>query len=849
MQNNTIRLEISLIAPLGSLRQTDIDRAGGKAANLGELIRAGMPVPQGFAVSTAAYDLFVDLNNLRPLTLTNPLDGAAIRAAFESAPIPADVEREVLEAYAEAGEGPVGGANLPVAVRSSATAEDLPGASFAGQQDTYLNIIGTDALLDAVRRCWASLWTDRAISYRASQGIDPRTVKLAVVVQRMVEAESAGVMFTANPVSGALDETVIDATPGLGEALVSGLVTPDHYLLHRGRLGWEIRERQLGRREVVIRARSGGGVDHDAGTGASGTAPAVSDRALRRLAWLGEGIRRHFARPMDIEWAWANGEAFILQARPITALPEPPPQVNKLQRLLASNFAEMLPVRPYPLDMDMWIPALGGAVEPIFSILALRWTISDLFHMEDGVVLCVAPRLPRFTLSSLLTPVRFLGLARRYDPLVWQSDPLLAQSQAKARALETRDMGPLTWAQLIEIIDRARDLPLNGAGEVRRRYFPGAVLAVARLRLLLGLTGQARRLAALLAGVENKTLEMNRALEELAGQVRAQPTLARIFAENSANALEQALTEEEAGRAFLASLRGFLDRYGHRETVISSARLPTWKDDPAVALGVIKGTAAHPPAAQRAESSWQADRDGVLRHPLMRIGPLRRAFLHSLPRARALMQIREDTHFYATQAMPVMRRVLLELGRRLAAAGVLEQAEDVFHLTMRELEKAGDSPARKEVERLRTAARRRKDARAKLENTPLVDPRILPQSAPKGDALLSGMPGSPGVAEGTARILRDAGEFDKLQPGDVLVATFTNPAWTPLFQRAAAVIVDTGSPASHAAIVAREYGIPAVMATMTGTQTLHDGDRVRVDGSRGRVYRLDSDNGRENSNG
>jgi pyruvate,water dikinase len=326
-----------------------------------------------------------------------------------------------------------------VAVRSSATAEDLPEAAFAGQQDTFLNVVGPEALLDAVRRCWASLWTDRAIAYRARLGLDQTTVKLAVVVQRMVDAEVAGVLFTANPVTGARDEIVIDASPGLGEAVVSGLVTPDHFVLRRRWWGWSIVERRAGWREVVVRPRAEGGTEHVWPEPTATLQPALPDHALRRLADLGAAIERHFGRPQDVEWAWARGEAFILQARPITALPERVPRLTRLVRLVAALLVELLPARPYPLEATTWgfeyfASALLG---PMFRRLGLAVRFDRLFVEEDGVIVRFRGGLPfRPTPGVLLAPLRLWRLARRYDPSSWRSDPLLAEVQARVRALE-----------------------------------------------------------------------------------------------------------------------------------------------------------------------------------------------------------------------------------------------------------------------------------------------------------------------------------------------------------------------------------------------------------------------------
>jgi rifampicin phosphotransferase len=820
---------------LGEVRRGDVAIAGGKGANLGELIGAGFPVPDGFVVTTAAYDRCVNHNDLGE-TIARALGtewshGAAIRGAFEGASIPPEVERSILAAYDQIGQ-------CPVAVRSSATAEDLPEAAFAGQQDTFLNIIGEQPVLNAVRCCWASLWTDRAIAYRERRKIDQLTVKLAVVVQRLIGAEVAGVMFTANPVTGVRNEISIGASPGLGEAVVSGLVTPDHFALRRRWWGWRIVERRAGQREVIIQALAGGGTEHITGS-APAEGPVLPDRALRQLARLGAAAQRHFGSPQDVEWAWADDKLFILQARPITALPDPPPKAKMAHRLIANNFVEMLPIRPYPLDLDTWLSALGSAVEPLFALLGLDWSLSGLFDEKDGIVLRYSARLPRLTWKTLLAPARLVRLILRYNPIHWQSDTLLAETIARTRELESRDLGAISWEQLLAVVEAAKEIAFFSGGEIRRRYLPRAAFSVARLRILLLLLGQAHQFGSLLSGADNKTLEMNRALEQLARSVRADPNLAGIFAAHSAEALWSALEEQPAGRTFLVEFAAFLDCYGHRETVISTALQPTWKDAPAVALGIIKSFSVYPPPLPAGEPAWKVVRDKVLQHPLLRFAPLRSVFLEILAEARTLLQIREDTHFYTTLCLPVFRRTSLEFGKRLVSARILDVPEDVFHLKLTELERVvGQLPLPVDLaEELRAAVLRRKEARARLQDIPLVDPRLFPPSTLGGDVLLSGMSGSPGVAAGPARIVRNSSEFDRLVPGDVLVAPYTNPSWTPLFQRAAAVIVDSGSPASHAAIVAREYGIPAVMGTANGTRRLVDGQQVRVDADHGLVLR------------
>src|SRR5215213_5951260 len=314
--------ESDLILPFRDVDRGALPVVGGKAANLGELTRAGLPVPPGFCVTTAAYETVAGGDDLRrileDLAETRPEDterlaelAADAREALLAAPVPPNVIEAIREAYPALGDG------APVAVRSSATAEDLPTASFAGQQDTYLNVVGEEPLLDAVRRCWASLWTDRAVSYRAGGGIDPRGVRLAVAVQLMVGAEVAGVLFTANPLTGKRHQAVIDASPGLGEAVVSGAVNPDHFVVDTAT--GQISTRRLGDKRVAIQAEKGGGtrrVELAGGEGAS-----LTDAQIQALARLGARVEAHYGEPQDTEWAIDDeGKLWLLQARPITTL-------------------------------------------------------------------------------------------------------------------------------------------------------------------------------------------------------------------------------------------------------------------------------------------------------------------------------------------------------------------------------------------------------------------------------------------------------------------------------------------------------------------------------------------------
>ncbi|MGW1376687.1 PEP/pyruvate-binding domain-containing protein [Streptomyces sp. NPDC002446] len=813
---------------------------GGKAANLAELVRGGFPVPPGFVITTAAY---------RPPDLARfgPGSGEAIRhtigirrasdirRAIEAAEVPDVVADAVRAAYRELGGG-------AVAVRSSATAEDLPEATFAGQQDTFLHVIGERELLDAVRRCWASLWSDRAIDYRHSHGVEHGRVKIAVVVQRMVAAEFAGVAFTSDPVTGDRHTMIIDATPGLGEAVVSGLVTPEHIVVDKRRS--RVIGRRAGRHEVIVRPRPGGGTERVAGHPPETDLPA---HAVRRLVRIGREVERHFGRPQDIEWAWAGGTAYVLQTRPITALPAPawpslpvrPPAparrpVRRLQRMVAAIVAEVVPIRPYPIDITAWAAPLLGAIEKLIASTGVAPApLGRVFVEEDGVVVRVDLPRPRITWRVLTAPAAFVRAARRYDPARWRTDPLVDEVQRRAQALRARDLGGSSWPELMALLKEGPAIA-GTALELRLRYFPRTVLALAGLFASLSVLRRRRLMGALLSGVDTLTTDANRALEDLATTIRTDPGLAATFARHDADELHAALGR--SAPAFLSAFDAFLDHYGHRDTTTPLlVTQPTWRDRPDAVLALLKGLAAEPPPPTGPHPAERAEQ-ALLSHPLLRRAPgsLRTAVRALLRQARWFQQVRDDTRYLAVLPVPTMRQVLLEMGRRLVAARVLDTSEDIFHLRRDELERLADRPPEPPLgDDLRERATRRKARRAQLAGTPLVRARWTVEAG--GDIVLRGTPGSAGVAEGPVRVVHRVEEFGSLRNGEVLVARYTSPAWTPLFRRAAAVVVDTGGVASHAAIVAREYGIPAVMATVHATTRLTDGQRVRVDGDRGVV--------------
>ena len=844
-------LNSRLVAPLTQFDRGSIAIAGGKAANLGELIKAGFQVPRGFVITTATYDLLIQATGLQAgiqemlgsLQIDNSTSVTAMsqkmHTIFRSASIPVPVVDEILEAYNQL-------RSAAVAVRSSATAEDLPEAAFAGQQETLLNVVGEQALLAAVRACWASLWSERAILYRARQNVDQHAVKLAVVVQKMIPADVAGVMFTANPVSGERDELVIDANPGLGEAVVGGLVTPDHFVINKRRR--RVKEQKLGRREVIIRAKKDGGTEQTNVMPETINTPALPPQAVLKLSQLGIDIERHFGSPQDIEWAWIQdntkvGKIYILQSRPMTALPEPL-KVSGPMRMVIPMLAEMWPTRPYPLDMTTFTGTIERAIGNLLVAMIGKSAPNpdESFIEEDGVILQFIPPQVHPSPSMLFTPWITMWRTRHYDLSRWGDDPLLSEFIAKARALEKRDLQSLTWNENIETLREALSL-IPQAMQLRVRYLPQAVLGLGTLLLLLSLARRRDQFGTLVSGVKTKTTETNQALEDLAEQIRTNPKLHDLFAHNDAQTVQSTLPNSNEGQVFLKQFERFLDKYGHRETALTISQ-PAWKDQPDNVLAILKVLAETEPPQPKSYDAWQRARNELLSHSVLGSRLLRNLFLKTLTKTRLLFQIREDTHFYATMVQPTIRRVALELGRRLVKTHALDEIEEVFHLQLNELEDLGKSwpPSEQTITQIRSQVAWRKAKRESLANKPMVDPRLLitmPGNQSEKDVLLDGTSGSPGIATGTARVVHDVSEFGKLRAGDVLVAPVTNPAWTPLFQRAVAVVVDTGGSASHAAIVAREYGIPAVMGTMNGTKELEDGQLIKVDGSRGLVFKVD----------
>ncbi len=886
---------------------TTLAEVGGKGANLVELTRAGFPVPPGFLVGTEAYLAFVEANGLLAPILehassaraTEPasLEAAsqAIRKLFSTGVMPENVGRAVCEAYYALSRKSGESDDLAVAVRSSATAEDLPGLSFAGQQDTYLNVVGADAVLHAVQECWGSLWTGRAIAYRARSEIAPEHVALAVVVQVLVPAEVSGVLFTANPLTGRRDEMVIDASYGLGEAIVSGQVEPDHYAVRTG--SWKIVERKIGAKALVIAPRAGGGLSHN--TSRAQGQQALTDAQIVELAQLAGRVADHYDFPQDIEWAFVEGQLFLLQARPITSLY---PLPNPLTALSAAN--------PH---VYMSFNSIQGVTEPFTPLGGdvLRLMVKGAFHRLGGqapeeVALPIAGGRIFVDVTQLIRDPRtrrlYLGLLSNADPgarritlrlfdegrvneqrwlrfshirhlarvlfprfkravaAVYAPEFTRARALAEADAVLEKTKADIANAKslsaLLSMMDSLlptmlpdRLLPIMAVA------VPGiATMGILDRLLLRWLDLSPGAVLPVLRGLPNNpTTEMDLALWALAESIRSDPDSAKAFQTRTARDLVEAYRHSQLPPLVQQGLARFLESYGMRAVGEIDLGRPRWRDDPAHIVSVVQGyleltdtTLAPDRLFKRGQVEAEEYAKALVeRVRSTRYGAIRARFLAAaFHRLRALAGVRESPKFYWIKTLALFRAALLKHGYDLARRGMLAHAEDLFFVPLEQLrEYARGIP----VDLCATVAHQRAEyererARTRMPRVMLSTGEVFYEGvANDTDADLVGQPVSPGVVEGRARVVLDPREA-RLEPGEILVCPATDPGWTPLFMTAGGLVMELGGMITHGSVVAREYGIPAVVGVHQATTRLHTGQRIRVDGSSGQVLLLEETN-------
>lgn len=876
---------------LDAVGAADLPRVGGKGANLGDLARAGFAVPPGFCVTTEAFgrfmagldhDIYAHLDDLTPDDIeAHRRAGASVRASLDDVPLPDEVEDAIVAAWRELGE------EQAYAVRSSATAEDLPGASFAGQQDSYLNVRGREALLTGVKHCFASLFTDRAILYRSQNGFDHREVALAVVVQHMVHAEVAGILFTADPVTNNRTLASIDASFGLGEALVSGVVSADLYRVDtRAR---RIVTRQIAAKPFAIRSVAEGGTTRVELSAEESRRPALTEAQALEIARLGGRIEAHFGQPQDVEWALADGTLYVTQSRPITSLyplPEPRPDDDALHAYVSfSHFQVMTDALP-PLALSMWrtlfpVGHADGRLESSVTFTAggrLYTDVSPLLRHPLGRrifprAFMNADQLAAAALAELAGRPAFQARGSRLHParLLRSALPYLLRTlRALLRASPdgvTREVSTRIDDHIAAVSARLASAPDLDAKLERITYelrhifdliatwapsMAAGMLAMGLSHRLLKPVADPDDLSALGRGLEgNVTTEMDLAVGDLADAARSSAAVAAQLdrPDVPATARLAAVAELEGGRTFLQAWDAFLARYGSRGPSEFDLSRPRWSEDPSSLLAMIVGAMRHgEPGAHRARYRALV-RDGTLaRDRLVAAarrgswGFLRAPVTRRLTRvARGLAPLREHHKFLVIRLLELVKPVLHEAGDRLASEGSLDASDDVWFLTFPEIH---DALARPGTDLRRLVATRRAALARYRRLTP---PRVMTSDgeipavkldgahAP-ADALV-GSPVSAGVVEGVARVVLDP-STEILNPGEILVAPFTDPGWTPLFVSAAGLVTEVGGLMTHGSVVAREYGIPAVVGVVDATRRIRTGQRLRVHGDAGYIELL-----------
>ena len=829
-------------------RFADLETVGGKGLNLVRLTQAGMPVPPGFVVSTLAYQSFLKFNHLEAalstafdaLKLGQPLAkvSASIRNVFETGEFPPDLSGQITAAYRELGKNA-----LPVAVRSSATTEDLTEASFAGQQDTYLNIRGERGVLDAVRRCFGSLWSERAIDYRARQGLEPLSTQLAVVIQQMVFAKAAGVAFTANPISGDSNQMVVDAAYGLGESIVSGLVTPDHIVVDK-RTGKVLSYSATKKNHMIVATDDG--TREQSVPWLRRRAKVLARREIDALCRLGQSIEKVYGHPQDLEWCLADGKIYIVQARSITTLPSRPvtwdaPGQGKW--LHGGGTFEMITEPISPLFETFLLPIFVDAIIRMLADIGLQDALPEApYRVVNGHIY--------LHLQMHLRPWHLAGVIKDFA-LHLNS----MQDQEKEQTLYRETVIALCQSALSELTGEQILARMHSLGEAGMHYW----LQIMKLVQVIYRQEKAftdfytRRVFRLgdpepeifLRGQKIKSWDAECSTFDLA-------QLARNFGRAVEDALRTdpetaiaALSTLPMGRKFLSALETHLARNGHQLASFDLS-LPTLADDPRPVLTAIQAFLNGKESPYIRQEHMSAEREQAIAAIMSRLSARdQQTFKRLLSNAQNAARLREDALFDVGLAWTPMHRCALELGIRLEQANVIAKSTDVFWLNVDEIHAAlsmKKSLADKVIER------QANDYVWNQVDAPYLLPLgskpafwwswIFPtpelQRHPDAHTLI-GLGVSPGKVTAVARVIHSLDEMQQLKPGEILVAHTTTPAWTPLFARAAGLVTDLGGPLAHGSIVAREVGIPAVMGTGNATHKIRSGQVISILGSEGKV--------------
>ncbi len=872
--------------------KTMLMAVGGKGANLGELSKIeGIRVPEGFCVTTAAYKRIIDQNLefnalLDQLSLLKVDDrekigeiSANIRKIIEGLTIAGDIEEEIINHLSQMGDKDA------YAVRSSATAEDLPLTSFAGQQDTYLNIIGNDAILQHISKCWASLFTDRAVIYRIQNGFDHRKIRLSVVIQKMVFPDAAGIMFTAEPVSGNRKVLSIDASFGLGEALVSGLVNADVYKVREGK----IIDKKISTKKLAIYALEKGGTEQREIEPERQNKQTLTDEQILQLESLGRRIEAHFGCPQDIEWCLdrehsseggvsqtLKGSFFVVQSRPITTLfPIPEVRDGNTHVYMSIGHQQMMTdaIRPLGLSFfqllseDVSMDQAGGRLffdmtHDLASSMGrkiLLTTMGKNDPLTTTAILSLMKRkdfiksLPhgKRTLSlgteyfSWKLPMQVIKIYRQNDPAIVQT--LMSQNETSIRDLERR-IASLSGDELFTFIKEDH----KQLKEVMYDTRGIAVIAVGlyamnwinkNMAKWLGEKSAADKLS---QSVNNNiTSEMGLDLLDVADVVRQYPAVIEYFHHADDNTFFEDLAELEGGDVVSESLRSYLVKYGMRGTGEFDITRPRWSEQPTLLIPMIlsnikifEPNARSFKVEQGRMEAEQKERELLSSLERLPGGPKKvKKTKRMISTLRNLIGYREYPKYSLIQRYYIYKQALLREADKLVQKGVIHDREDIYYLSFAQLREAINT---NQLD-YNIITKRKEEYLIFEKLTPprtmTSDGEVIPGEYNTGDiprGALPGLPVSTGIIEGRARVVIKM-EDANIEEGDILVTTFTDPSWTPLFVSIKGLVTEVGGLMTHGAVIAREYGLPAVVGVENATKLIQNGQQIRVNGTEGYI--------------
>lgn len=861
----------SLVLGLHEIEKTQLSLVGGKGLHLGELSKIqGIQVPEGFCVTTVGYQKAIEQNEtlqvlLDQLTMLKVEDrdqigniSRKIRQIIMEVDIPSDVVKAVAQYLSQFGE------EHAYAVRSSATAEDLPHASFAGQQDTYLNITGVDAILQHISKCWASLFTDRAVIYRMQNGFDHSQVYLSVIVQRMVFPQASGILFTADPITSNRKVLSIDAGFGLGEALVSGLVSADCFKVQDG----QIIDKRIATKKMAIYGRKEGGTETQQIDSDQQKAQTLTDEQILQLARIGRQIEAHFGQPQDIEWCLARDTFYIVQSRPITTLfpiPEASDQENHVYISVGHQQMMTDPIKPLGLSFfllttvapmrkaggRLFVDVTHHLASPDSREVFLKGMGQHDQLLKDALMTIIKRRdFIKSIPNDKTAPNPSRGNADM--PAQVENDPtivsdLIESSQTSIEELKQNiqtKSGSDLFRFILEDIQELKKILFNPKSSVLIRTAMNASLWInEKMNEWLGEKNAADTLSQSVP--HNITSEMGLALLDVADVIRPYPEVIDYLQHVKDDNFLDELAKFDGGSKTRDAIYDYLSKYGMRCTGEIDITRTRWSEKPTTLVPMILNNIKNfePNVGHRKFEQGRQEALKKEQELLDRLKQLPDGEQKAKETKRAIDIIRNFSGFreYPKYGMVnryfVYKQALLKEAEQLIEAGVIHEKEDIYYLTFEELHEVARTH-KLDYQIIST----RKDEYTLYEK--LSPPRVITsdgeivtgeykrENLPAG--AIVGLPVSSGVIEGRARVILNMEDAD-LEDGDILVTSFTDPSWTPLFVSIKGLVTEVGGLMTHGAVIAREYGLPAVVGVENAAKLIKDGQRIRVHGTEGYI--------------